>query len=61
MIYSVYSFGALRVLISDATGDLLGVQDRISGEAASLRYSATYIARAVEFALRAHASQMELA
>lgn len=61
MLLSVYSFGALRVLVSDADSRVVAVQDKISGDAASLRYSASYIQSAVAFALRAHESQAELA
>ena len=55
-MFDIYFFGSLRVLI-DAMGEVAAVQDRISGEAACLRYSARYIAEAVSHALRAHASQ----
>jgi hypothetical protein len=60
-MFDIYFYGALRVLIDSFTGALVAVQDRISGEAASLRYSPDYISRAVSAAMLAHESQREVA
>ena len=58
MILDVYLFGALRVLVVQATGQIASVQDRISGLAANLAgFSPDYIARAMQFATNAHESQ----
>lgn len=46
MILDYVSFGALRVVMNSASGEILAVQDRITGEAAEFRYSPDYIARA---------------
>ena len=58
-MFAIYFHGALRVLIDEATGEVATVQDRISGEAASLRYSDEYIQAAKNCALYAFASQLE--
>ncbi len=55
MLASIYFFGPLRVLL-DADGSLLGVQDRITGMAASFRYSEAYILAAVRFATEQHSA-----
>lgn len=59
MLYDVIFYGPLRVLICQATGAILGVQDRVSGCAASLRYSPDYIARAVAHAQAQHAALID--
>lgn len=56
-MFDVHFFGALRVLVDQATGQVIAVQDRISGEAATFRFSPDYIARAVQSAILAHESQ----
>lgn len=58
MMFEIFFFGALRVLIDTATGKIAATQDRISGEAAALRFSPAYIARAETDALRAFDSLM---
>ncbi len=55
MLASIFFFGPLRVLL-DADGTLLGVQDRITGMAASFRYSEAYIAAATRWALDQHSA-----
>jgi hypothetical protein len=57
MILDVYFYGPLRVLVDQSTGRIVATQDRISGEAASFRFSPDYIAKANESAIRAHESQ----
>lgn len=57
MLIDTHFFGALRVLVCQATGRILATQDRISGEAAALHFSPNYIARAEQFATLAHESQ----
>lgn len=49
-------FGALRVILDNASGRVLAVQDRISGESASFRFSPDYITRACTHAQNAWAS-----
>lgn len=56
-MFDVYFFGALRVLVEQASGKILAVQDRISGDSAEFRFSPDYIARARTFAENAHESQ----
>ncbi len=46
MILDYISYGALRVVMDSASGKILAVQDRITGEAAEFRYHPDYIARA---------------
>lgn len=58
-MFTVYFHGALRVLIDESTGKVAAVQDRISGEAASLRYSREYIAAAECAAILAFESTLE--
>jgi hypothetical protein len=55
-MFNIYFHGALRVLIDAVSARVVAVQDRISGEAASLRYSSDYIRAAETAALRAFAS-----
>lgn len=55
-MFDVFYFGALRVLIDSATGEVKAVQDRISGEAAAFRFSPDYIARASQSAILAFES-----
>lgn len=47
MILYHFNHGPLRVLLNEATGDFVSVQDRISGADARLMYSLAYVARAV--------------
>lgn len=55
-MFNVYFYGPLRVLVDTATQTVAAVQDRISGVAASLRFSPDYIRAAEKFALTAEAS-----
>jgi hypothetical protein len=55
-LHTVYLYGALRVIVADATGAVVAVQCRTDGAAAEGRYRAAYIASATAYALRAHAS-----
>lgn len=55
-MFEVYFHGALRVLV-DANGRVVAVQDRISGVAATLRYSDAYILAAKTAAVNAWESQ----
>lgn len=56
-MFHVHSFGSLRVLIDEATGAVVAVQDRATGAAASLNFSPAYIARAKQSAVLAFESQ----
>lgn len=47
MLHYHFNFGPLRVILDEATGDLVSVQDRISGADARFIYSLSYVARAV--------------
>lgn len=58
-MFTIYFHGALRVLIDESTGTVASVQDRISGFAASLRYSPEYILAASRAALLAFESTLE--
>lgn len=58
-MFTIHFHGALRVLIDEATGKVAAVQDRISGEAASLRYSPEYILAAEVSAMLAFESTLE--
>ncbi len=58
-MFTIYFHGALRVLIDEASGTVAAVQDRVSGVAASLRYSAEYIRAAETAALLAFESTLE--
>lgn len=57
MMLDVHFYGALRVLVDQATGRIVSVQDRISGADASFTFSPDYIARAKTAATLAHESQ----
>ena len=61
MLLTSYLFGPLRVLVSDETGEVVAVQDALTGCAASLLYSRTTILHAATHARMAHASLAELA
>lgn len=50
MLHDVYFFGPLRVLVNSATGEIVSVQDRISGLDASFSFRPEFIARAKEHA-----------
>lgn len=43
---TVHFFGAIKVTLDESTGRVLAVQDRISGEAASLHFLPAYITAA---------------
>lgn len=47
MILYHFSYGPLRVILNDATGELVSVQDRITGADARFLYALSYVARAV--------------
>ena len=55
-MFNVYFFGSLAVTVDVASGAILAVTDRVSGLAASLRYSPAYIAQARSYAHQAWAS-----
>ena len=57
-MFHVFFYGPLRVLVCDATGAVVAVQDRTSAgyPAAALRFSPAYIASAEAFALNAFES-----
>ena len=47
---SIYLFGALRVIVEDRSGAILGVFDCITNQEASGNFSPDYISRAVTMA-----------
>jgi len=55
-MFDVHFFGALRVLVDTDSGEVVAVQDRISGESAVFRFSPDYISRAKTAAILAHES-----
>lgn len=46
MLQTFHNFGPLRVVLNDATGEVLAVQDRITGCDARFLYSLSFVARA---------------
>jgi len=60
-MFNVYFHGALRVLVDVGSARIVAVQDRISGEAAALRFSPAYILAASTAALRAFESVEDFA
>lgn len=52
-------FGPLVVHVRDADGAILAVQDRISGQAASLLYRPQYIDRATVYAAHTWAARAD--
>lgn len=50
MLTTSYSYGPLRVTLSDADGSVVSITDRISGLAASFRYGSAYLSQAISFA-----------
>ena len=55
-MFNVYFYGPLRILVCDATGNVVSVQDRVSGIDAALRYSQAYILAAKTYAVNAQES-----
>jgi hypothetical protein len=53
-LHSIHFIGPLRAILDAATGEVIAVQDRISGLAASLCYRPETIASAIAKARLAH-------
>jgi len=58
-MFAIYFVGTLRVLIDEASGAVVAIQNRVTGAAASFTHSPEVIASAVASASRAFASQDE--
>ena len=42
-LFTVYFFGPLKVVLNDATGEVVSVQDRITGASADFAFAPGYI------------------
>jgi len=59
-MYETFTIGPLRVILDEATGAVVSVQDKLSGCAAGLMYPRTAIAHAVTQAVLAWESTQDI-
>ena len=60
-MFDVYFYGPMRVILDNESGEVLGVQDRISGASADFTFSPSYILEAKRFAQRQYEASREYA
>ena len=60
-MFETYTFGPLRVVVQTLTGEVVSVQDKLTGVAAAFMYSRAAIEHAAMQARNAWASTAELA
>ena len=60
-MFDIYFYGPMRVILDSETGAIVGVQDRISGMAATFTFSPSYILEAKQFAQRQFDASREYA